>query len=54
VDSWNQFNEVKHLILTMEGFTDKGRNPQRLYYPPAPRKIRRHHRRHPVWQIRAA
>jgi predicted nucleotidyltransferase len=34
VDSWNQFNEVKHLILTMEGFTDKGRNPQRLYYRP--------------------
>jgi predicted nucleotidyltransferase len=34
VDSWKQFNAVKHLILTIEGFTDKGRNPQRLYYRP--------------------
>lgn len=32
VDSWEQFNDVKNLLLTIEGFTTKGRNPQRLYY----------------------
>jgi predicted nucleotidyltransferase len=32
VDSWEQFAMVKRLFLDIEGFTDKGRNTQRLYY----------------------
>jgi predicted nucleotidyltransferase len=34
VDSWEQFAVVKHLFLDILGFTDKGRNTQRLYYQP--------------------
>ncbi|WP_433965220.1 nucleotidyl transferase AbiEii/AbiGii toxin family protein [Tunturiibacter gelidiferens] len=32
VDSWEQFAIVKQLFLNIPGFTDKGRNAQRLYY----------------------
>ena len=35
VDSWEQFAIVKQLFLDIPGFTDKGRNAQRLYYQPA-------------------
>lgn len=34
VDSWEQFAIVKQLFLEVPGFTDKGRNTQRLYYQP--------------------
>jgi len=34
VDSWEQFAIVKQLFLDIPGFTDKGRNAQRLYYQP--------------------
>lgn len=34
VDSWDQFAIVKQLFLAIPGFTDKGRNAQRLYYQP--------------------
>jgi predicted nucleotidyltransferase len=34
VDSWEQFAIVKQLFLDTPGFTDKGRNTQRLYYEP--------------------
>ena len=34
VDSWAQFGVVKRLFLDTPGFTDKGRNTQRLYYQP--------------------
>src|ERR1700712_106408 len=34
VDSWDQFAIVKQLFLDIPGFTDKGRNAQRLYYQP--------------------
>jgi predicted nucleotidyltransferase len=34
VDSWEQFAIVKQLFLDIPGFTDKGRNGQRLYYQP--------------------
>lgn len=35
VDSWKQFGVVKQLFLDTPGFTDKGRNTQRLYYQPS-------------------
>lgn len=35
VDSWEQFAIVKQLFLDIPGFTDKGRNAQRLYYRPS-------------------
>ena len=35
VDSWDQFAIVRQLFLEIPGFTDKGRNGQRLYYQPA-------------------
>src|SRR5271170_5700979 len=34
VDSWGQFAIVKQLFFNIPGFTDKGRNAQRLYYRP--------------------
>ena len=34
VDSWEQFATVKQLFLDIPGFTDKGRNAQRLYCRP--------------------
>src|ERR1700723_1352941 len=34
VDSWEQFAIVKQLFLDIPGFTDKGRNAQRLYCQP--------------------
>ena len=34
VDSWEQFATVKQLFLDIPGFTDKGRNAQRLHYQP--------------------
>jgi predicted nucleotidyltransferase len=34
VDSWEQFTIVKQMFLDVPGFTDKGRNAQRLYYKP--------------------
>jgi hypothetical protein len=34
VNSWEQFAIVKQLFLDIPGFTDKGRNAQRLYYQP--------------------
>jgi predicted nucleotidyltransferase len=34
VDSWEQFAVVKKLFLDIPGFTDKGRNAQRLHYQP--------------------
>jgi predicted nucleotidyltransferase len=34
VDSWTQFGVVKQLLLDTPGFTDKGRNTQRLHYQP--------------------
>jgi predicted nucleotidyltransferase len=34
VDSWEQFANVKQLLLRVPGFTDKGRIRQRLYYQP--------------------
>lgn len=35
VDSWDRFAIVRQLFLEIPGFTDKGRNGQRLYYQPA-------------------
>jgi predicted nucleotidyltransferase len=35
VDSWDQFAIVKQMFLNIPGFTDKGREAQRLYYRPA-------------------
>src|ERR1700728_2427293 len=34
VDSWEQFAIVMQLFLDIPGFTDKGRNAQRLHYQP--------------------
>jgi predicted nucleotidyltransferase len=34
VDSWEQFAMVKQMFLDIPGFTDKGRNAQRMYYKP--------------------
>jgi predicted nucleotidyltransferase len=34
LDSWEQFAIVKQLFLDIPGFTDKGRNAQRLCYQP--------------------
>jgi predicted nucleotidyltransferase len=34
VDSWEQFDTIKRLILDIPGFTDKGHSAQRLYYQP--------------------
>jgi predicted nucleotidyltransferase len=34
LDSWEQFANVKQLLLDAPGFTDKGRIRQRLYYQP--------------------
>jgi predicted nucleotidyltransferase len=34
VDSWEQFAIVKQMFLDIPGFTNKGRNAQRLYYQP--------------------
>jgi predicted nucleotidyltransferase len=34
VDSWEQFATVKQLFLDNPGFTDRGRNAQRLHYQP--------------------
>jgi predicted nucleotidyltransferase len=34
VDSWEQFGNVKQLLLDAPGFSDKGRIKQRVYYRP--------------------
>src|SRR5882762_11545 len=34
VDSWEQFAIVKQMFLDIPGFTDKGRNAQRMHYQP--------------------
>lgn len=35
VESWEQFEQAKTLLLAVPGFRDKGREAQRLYYTPA-------------------